>query len=486
MKTNFFQLWLTPRGRRQTLAAAAAVGLATACFTGCARFKAQPLSAETSASAWENRSLADAGLKKFLETHRPGEMTVGPLATWDFTNLVLTAFYFHPDLDAARAKWNVVKAGKKIAAERPNPTASFQPGYNSTAPPPWIWGGSLDIPIETAGKRGYRMAQAKLLSNAARLNVASVAWQVRSRVRRSLLDLYAAMETQKLLENQQALQGESIKLLEAQFKAGAVSANEIAQARIGFNTSRLALLEAGRQQAEARAQLAEALGLPLAAVEHIKISFTGFQTQPQELDVSGVRRQAVVSRVDILGALAEYAASQSALQLEIAKQYPDVHLSPGYQLDQTDDKWSLGLTVTLPILNQNQGAIAEAKAKREEVATRFISVQARALAEIDKALSGYRAALPKIAAVDMLTTDLEKRQKNIQAMYAAGEITRLELIAAQQELAATQMARLDARVKTQLALGDLEDAIQSPVGWAESLWLKSPRQPELAKDKKHE
>ncbi len=44
----------------------------------------------------------------------------------------------------------------------------------------------LDVPIETAGKRGHRIAQARRLANAARLNVASAAWQTCSRVRSGL------------------------------------------------------------------------------------------------------------------------------------------------------------------------------------------------------------------------------------------------------------------------------------------------------------
>ena len=39
---------------------------------------------------------------------------------------------------------------------------------------------------------------------------------------------------------------------------------------------------------------------------------------------------ALLGRSDILSALADYAASQAALQLAVAKQYPDVHLTPGY------------------------------------------------------------------------------------------------------------------------------------------------------------
>ena len=80
-----------------------------------------------------------------------------------------------------------------------------------------------------------------------------------------------------------------------------------------------------------------------------------------------------------MGALADFAASQATLRLEIAKQYPDVRLSPGYQYDQGDNKWSLGLSVDLPVLNRNQGPIAEAKARRSEAAARFNAVQAKAL-----------------------------------------------------------------------------------------------------------
>src|SRR5205807_5738299 len=117
-------------------------------------------------------------------------------------------------------------------------------------------------------------------------------------------------------------------------KAGAISAFELMQARIASDTSRLALRDAERQSAEARSQLANAIGVPLAALDAAPISFSNFTGSPNAIPVGDARRQALLNRADILGALADYAASQSALQLEIAKQYPDVHLSPGYEFDQ--------------------------------------------------------------------------------------------------------------------------------------------------------
>ena len=42
-------------------------------------------------------------------------------------------------------------------------------------------------------------------------------------------------------------------------------------------------------------------------------------------------------------------------------------------------------------------------------------------------------------------------------------------------LGVTAVARLDALVKSQQALGSLEDALQSPLGWAADAWETAPR-----------
>jgi outer membrane protein TolC len=459
-------------------------GLAIALLSGCSRFHPRPVSAAETAADFESRTLSNPLLKEFLERNTAREMTPWPPRSWDFTNLMFAAFYYHPDLDVARAKWGVAGAGKLTASERPNPTANFTPTYDTTTPPPWILGLSFDIPLETAGKRGFRIAEARHLTEAAQLSIAAAAWQVRSRLRRSWLDVYSAREIEGLLRSQQSIQSDVVKLLEAQLAAGAVSPNEVTLARITLNNLRLALHDAERQGAEARVQLADAIGLPVAALEGVEISFAALTEVVSDLPSAEVRRQALLNRADLLSALAEYAASQSALQLEIARQYPDVHLGPGYQLDQTDNKWSLGLTATLPILNQNQGPVAEAEARRTEAAARFTALQSRIIGEIDRTLAGYRIVLQKIATADAVLADTEKRAKTAQAMFDAGEISRLDLSSAQLELSNSSLARLDTLVRSQQALGLLEDALQSPSGPAEWLLKTPPRNPERMEEKK--
>ncbi len=442
-------------------AVALLAGLGLLTLAGCAHYQPQPLVPETTAADFEARSLADPGLKQFVEANVHRELPGWPLAAWDFEALALTAFYFHPDLDVARARWDVAQAGQVTAGERPNPTASFQPGRRAGVGPPWLLGLTFNIPIETAGKRGYRLAQARQLTDAARLNLATAAWLVRSRVRRSLLDLQAAREMERTLAQQQTIQTSLVKVLEDQLAAGGASQLEVSRARVAVETTRLAMVDAQQQAAEARAQLAVALGVPARALDGVNLVTD--TAAPPPLSAPEVRRQAVLNRADILGALADYAAAQSALQLEIARQYPDLQLGPGYQLDQNISQWRLGFTAALPVFHQNQGAIAQATARRAEAATRFTALQARVVGEIDRALASYQVVQAKTGAADALLARLRQQEELTKAMIAAGEAAKPALLTVQLEYLTAHLARLDAQVRGRLALAALEDAVQGPL-----------------------
>lgn len=220
---------------------------------------------------------------------------------------------------------------------------------------------------------------------------------------------------------------------------------------------------AQRQEAVARAQLAEALGLPLHALDGVRLADADLAAFPKNLTRGEIRRRAVVNRADVLGALAEYAATESALQLQIARQYPDLHLRPGYEMDQDKNKWTLGLSLDLPILNQNQGPIGEAKARREEAAAKFNTVQARAFGEIDRAVAAYSETVDQAATANRMVADAQKRSTATKRMFEAGEVDPLAVSTAQAEYLSAALAQLNAHVQAQQALAALEDAVQYPL-----------------------
>jgi outer membrane protein TolC len=436
-------------------------------IAGCASYHSQPIASAETAATFSARSFANENLHAFLETnHITGEW---PRRSWDLNALTFVAFYYQPALAEARAHWASVKAAEITAGERPNPSVSVTPGYDSQIPgnfSPWLVTASLDVPIETAGKRSKRMAEAGHLSEAAYWNFVAAAWQTRSQLRAALLNLYTARETESLLARQESAQSNVVRLLEGQRAVGAVSDFELTQARIALETTELAREDADGQRRQARIQLANALGLSLRALTGIRFSFDTLDQFPRQLTKPEVRRQALLNRADVRGALAEYAASQSALQLEIANQYPDVHLGPGYGWNTGnagDNEWTLGLTVTLPVLNQNEGPIAEARAKRAEAAAHFLSIQTAAITEIDSALAGYNSALKKSVVANALLKDSQRQWDSVRAQVQTGEMAPLAAANADVEYNTTVQSRLDTLIKAQQALGQLEDAVQSPL-----------------------
>jgi len=444
---------------------------------GCVRFEPKPLSPSTLAASLEDRSLTNAGLKTFLEKNLGHGLAVWPPAAWDFDMLTLVAFYWEPSLEVARAQWSVATAGERTAGQRPNPTLNIIPGFNSTTPmsSPWFPLGSLDVPLETAGKRGHRRVHAARVSDAARLNVTTVAWQVRSTLRSHLIELDAAGRREQLLRQQLALQQQIVKALEQQTQAGAVSASELFPVRISLIRLQLDLSDAERLRAETRARVAEALGVSVRALSNINLLFEpeGNQTIA-ELTLDKFRSAALQSRADVLGALAEYAAAQAALQVEIAKQYPDVHLQPGYQFDQGDNKWSLGLLVELPILNQNKGPIAEAKARREEAAARFRALQSKVLAEIDRAAEVLRVTEQTVGTLRSLASAQAQRRDSVKAQFEAGAIEHLELLNAESEFVAAQLVQVEGQARFHQAFGAMEEALQLQFNAPAAIYEASP------------
>ncbi|MGH7970494.1 MAG: TolC family protein, partial [Limisphaerales bacterium] len=273
--------------------------LASACLTGCVHYQPQPLSPSETAASFESRSVTNAQLQAFFATNHVG--LPGPDEPWNLKALTLLAFYYQPNLAEARIQLQAAQAARITAGQRPNPSISVTPGYDSGIPgnpSPWLVTVATDWPIETAGKRKKRISQSEHLAEAAGWNLVGTVWQARSHVRGALVNLYAARETQSLLARQVLAQSNVVRLLEGQFAAGGISGYEVTQARVALETAQLAQQDAAGQYRLARAQLANSLGVPLNSLNQIELSFETLNKFPRELTKPDVRREALLNRAD--------------------------------------------------------------------------------------------------------------------------------------------------------------------------------------------
>lgn len=431
-------------------------------LTSCIAYVPRPLEPAGNAAAIEQRRLDDPALRAYAESSLGRAFGTWPPAAWDLDALTAAAFYFNPDVAVARAEQASALAAVTTAGERPNPVgnASLQRKNSDPSLSPWVSSFGIDLTLETAGKRGLRVAQARAGADAAKARVASAAWLARSHVRARLLDLYAARLRGPALADEELIENDIVEVFGKRLEVGEGSQPELSRARIALGQTRLLVIDARRAEADAHAGIAGAIGVANAALG--ELDARGFDAAP-EIDIAAAREAALTARPDVLAALHEYAAADAALRLEVARQVPDLHLTPSFGWDQGTATWLIGAASDLPIFNRHEGPIAEAMARREEAAARFTAVQAAVLTALDTSAEGVRFAREKLAAAESLLKSQQTQFAAVQRQFDAGEIDRLALRSSELEVAAARLARADAWIELQQSLGAVEDALQRPV-----------------------
>jgi outer membrane protein, heavy metal efflux system len=439
-------------------------------LTACApvqRYHPEPLSPPSTATELESRTLSNAGLKQFIEKNLGHPLAAWPLSKWSLNELALAAYYFNPQMQVARAQAEAAQAAIITAGMRPNPTVSLSPGI----PSPYLLDFHFNLPVQTAGRRGYKIKQARALSQAARFNLAATAWKVRSGVRAALVNYFFDREQAELAHAEENLRVLQVHGLSVRLVAGEISRPTAAAAETSLLNARLATRVAEGRILQDHAALAAAAGVPERALDGIRLDWPGFAHPPTTASLSPhmIQRVAVLNRLDVRQALAEYAAAEAALQLEIARQHPNFQIGPGYTFEEGDNFFTTGLAAVLPIFNRNQGPIAQAEAGRKLAGAQFMAVQSQAIAQSEAALARYRSALAE-------WQDAQKSVRQIRGVLeplsrqsvTVGEADWLALNGVRLESVAATGVALQSLNQAQQALGQVEDAVQRPLGPGEA------------------
>jgi outer membrane protein TolC len=172
---------------------------------------------------------------------------------------------------------------------------------------------------------------------------------------------------------------------------------------------------------------------------------------------------ALTNRADLLANLAEHAALEEELRLEIARQYPDISLNPGMNYNQGDREWRLGLKMELPLFHQNQGAIAQAEVRRRAQAERCLVLQTQILNQIETTVLNYNNAMDRFAAADAALDSANEIVQFTKLNHAAGVSSLLDVAVAESAQAQSSIGKAQAAATLQKAVTELEFAIQLPV-----------------------
>lgn len=418
--------------------------------------------------AFQDRSLDTDNLKVFLESALAQPLASWPLREWDLNTLTLAAFYYHPELDLARAEWSEASAAIVTAGGRPNPALGFTASFVRGGDPgeiPWILQPSVGLLIETAGKRKHRIAEAEGMADVNRFAIADTAWAVRTRVRTHLIDHLLAARELELLRGEETTRSDYADALQTKLDFGDTSRHEVDLARVELQRIRLAVRARESAVEETRVALAGAIGVKPMSLTSVDLAH-GTLDLPPQLETSALlelERRALVARTDILTALATYQAAEAAVRLEVARQFPDLEIGPGFRWRESERRWVFDFGLPLPLLNRNAGPIAEAVARRQRAAAEVVTRQAAAVDLIARASTRYTGALRELQTARDVLVAAETRHSNVGEQFAIGDVDRTAMLGADLELTLARAHVLAALRKAQMEMGSLEHAVQQPI-----------------------
>ncbi len=451
--------------------------IAVACLA-CVRYQPRPIDPAMHPAEVRARTLGDSVLLARVARFagRPER------DRWTDRQLAVAALHLRSDLRRLRAEWRAASVALRSAGERPGVGAQGElerrvGGADDASP--WVVAIGGLFALELGGKRGARLQAARAGVAVAESRLLAAAWSAAAEARMAAAELVrAAGEADdaraevRLLEEVHTLEG-------ARYAEAALGASDLARTATDIQTARLSVAEADHAALRARAALARALALPLRAIERLEtrvISTEGCRT----LDSTGADSlviRAVSRRQQVTLALGEYAAAESRLRLEVARQYPDLELGPGFIWDQGVHRWTLAFALPGLLGSRNRGAIREADAAREVAALVVAEVQDSVQADVEDAIQECRGAALELGAADSVIVAASRQVERERAAYQRGETSRLEPARAELQLLRAERARRRAQRGLDLASLELERAAGTP-GLPRGAWPDPREEPQ--------
>lgn len=314
---------------------------------------------------------------------------------------------------------------------------------------------SVSQPLELWGRRGARMEVARAEVRAAELRGEESRWLVAGR----LALAYAEAEAAALRSD---LAMEVLTLTEEDWRSAQALVDEGREAplRAVQSAGEVAMVRASADEARAIRDAALAWLTALASLERpltsIRVSLLDRAPGPGRRDAG----ELPVTQV----AEAELDALRRRVVVERLQARPEVTATLGVRRFESsrDEALTLGFSVSLPLLDRNQGAIRAAMAEQRAAEARLLARQQEASAEHQGALAGLEASIARIRSTDSGVAAAEEAYRLARIGFGAGRISQLELRSFRIALIDARTAAVDARLaraRAEIELARLEGRV---------------------------
>jgi CRISPR system Cascade subunit CasA len=442
-----------------------------ASLAGCVTYQPRPLAPNEIARSYKDRSFDVAVIAADMKRIAPSSQWSGD--TWDRLSLFVASLGTSPAIAEARAHIGSLDAAARAAEVGPPMTFTLTAEYAGRAveSSPWLYGVTSDIPLDLGARKSTRIDAARFAAIAGRYDYAEAVWTVRMAIRRALAEQMLTISEIEIGQKLAEVRVRQAAALERRVEGGEAIRSDLERVRADAAGDARRVVDAQARRVAAQVGLAEAVGVAPAAVTGATLSWNGFDAATATApDVAELWDPALLARADVLRAVAAYDQAEAELRGEVAKQWPEIHIGPGYTWERGLVKLPFSLGLALPTFDLNRGAISAAEARRAEAGIHLEAVIARAQAAIDGALierEAARAGLSRVRDVDIQTAKRVAAQADQE--LANGAIDRVDWAAAQAGLYLSELAEIDALRRVHAADAALEDALRRPLEGPELL-----------------
>ena len=379
----------------------------------------------------------------------------------------------HADLDAARAAIDARAGSTRQAGLSPNPVLSIQtenwrfygnPGFSASRDLDlFAW---VSVPIETARKRTRRVELAEADERIAEYERQLAAWRIRQNVKKAYWNALATVSDVKMLERSRETLERLEDYHEVRVRLGATAEVDLIKVRVEVGRSALALSGAEMEVSRAKIAVLEAMG-----IAELSTSFELRQPDAWPVDVSWdnseatrqTAEKALAHRVEILLGRARVERARAAAELQRSLARPDVRPYVGYKRTNEFNTLVGGISIPLPVRDDNAGRIAEALAqvRRREAALR--AAEARISAQVATAVETVRRRSEMLRSMETGVLDRARETSRIAlAAYQEGGVDLLDVLDAQRAQNELDLFHSRLVFDYQLSWVDLETASGTP------------------------
>jgi outer membrane protein TolC len=332
--------------------------------TGCQSYTSLPLNLDEHQRAWSARSPGNSDMKSFAaefakrDKNRRG--VYDPSDGLTLAEAEAVALFFNADLRTLRLEAGVALAGALEAGRWQDPELNIEAGaILASISQPWFAAASITFTIPLSGRPGVEQDKAFAEHRAQWSAVIAAEWHLLADLRLAWFQLAATRAEREIAEEQQQDVQKTHETARSLMEVGEVTAPEVRVFEIEIARQKVKIQNLKRQEATQRIHVLQFLGLvPEAPVELIPA--LDFSLNMADVSVSAARERNPL----LMARKARYEVAEQSLRLEIRKQYPDLSIGPGYQIEGGQSRIGLGLGIPIPIINLNRRGIAEARAAR--------------------------------------------------------------------------------------------------------------------------